>query len=234
MGAEASGVTASDIVATLASDMPKPTAPAATAAAKPEPKKPAAPMSAEKDVHGRAFDPLKFKPEKDKLGRWKNLNAGRKSPAAKPIAETQPESQPAASIKSYIAPDAPSPRAPDEYEAAAQTIIGLYQGGLVMLGEEEGILTDSERAAIAEPLEQVLRKYDAGKMPPELSLALVAGSIFLSRAAKPKTQTKIQKIRHWFREKAMQWRGGRVARHVERVAPVQTPQPPQPDAEGNS
>lgn len=73
-----------------------PAAPATPAAETPPPAE-----NAERDSLGRLFDPAKFRPEKDSLGRWKNAHAGRRkggantpAPAA-PIPEIGPEEAPA-------------------------------------------------------------------------------------------------------------------------------------------
>ena len=209
---------AADLTADLVATMPQATS--AAPAATPAPS--TASVTAERDTLGRAFDPAKFRPEKDSVGRWKNLKGGRPPSAGVKSPRTKQAGAPAAS---YIGADPTPPPAappPDRYALGAATIIGLFQAGLISLGQEEGVLTDAEKVAVADPLEKVLRKHDAGDMPPELALAIAAASIVLPRLAKPKTQTSIQKIRGWLLSKFAAFKGERIARavHEETAAPA--------------
>src|SRR5690606_36657671 len=83
----AKAITAPEAAAGLL-DMPAVNARAAGAEAPAAAPKPSTPPAADGvDSLGRKFDPSKFRPEKDVIGRWKNLRGGRKR---KGVADTQP------------------------------------------------------------------------------------------------------------------------------------------------
>jgi hypothetical protein len=159
----------------------------------------------------RKFEPDKFalgddgKPRFDKLGRFVNARAGRKEAAA--------------SSTVFIPGGERPPVSADQNAAGARLGIGLFQAALVMIGKEEGVLSEPEKEAIRVPLEEVLRKYNMGdKLTPELALAVVVGSVILARAGQPKTQTTFQRWGAWLR-------GHWVARGVRRVTADATEPP---------
>ncbi len=81
----------------------------------------------------------------------------------------------------------------------AETIIGLIQTGLVLIGDEEGILTAQEKALLRRPLVRVLDKYNIGAsaLPAEVDLALCVLGLLAARLQKPKTATFALKIKAW-------------------------------------
>ncbi|AHF94456.1 hypothetical protein OPIT5_16655 [Opitutaceae bacterium TAV5] len=86
-----------------------------TPSATPPAQTPASDAAGEVDSLNRPFDPTKFRHEKDSLGRWKNLFAGRKGKKGKtPGTETQPP-PPA----SFIPDVDPSPLPDDSDDDAA-------------------------------------------------------------------------------------------------------------------
>lgn len=189
-----------------------------------------------RDILLRPFDPLKFRPEKDRLGRWKNLHAGRKprNPAAPGVsaradtpAEPLPDFQQA--LKLLESGDNPDPAGTVKgivENPTVETIIGLIQTALVLIGDDEGVLSDTEKTLLRRPLVRVLEKYGLGAdaLPPEVDLAVAVAGIAIVRLAKPKTATAWVKAKTW----ALHWWAGRkgaaVAREVERHAPI--PQEP--------
>lgn len=193
-------------------------APAAAPAAPAAPvQAPAAAIPAEEtDSLGRKFDPMKFRPEKDRIGRWKNLHAGRKGAGVSIRADTPP-----ANVVSFVAPD-PEPPKPNLVAEAAETLIGLIQTALIMLGQDDGILTESEKVMLRGPLERVMRKYGLGEMPCELELAAALAAIIIERLQRPKVQTRIERVKAWV---SGWWLGRRGAAMAAKVAEVAKPAP---------
>lgn len=206
------------------------------------------------DKLGRLFDPARFKPKLDALGRWVNARAGRKpakktrqlalsmssdptatAPATETPAPASGEAAPATSaaettppaaadaapkfddIETAAGPAAPAPGAAKPGESSgegedggggnstAETVIGIIQTALVLIGDDEGVLSAQEKRMLRPPLERVLKKYDVGAdvLPAEVDLALAMATIIIVRLKKPKTATWFAKVRIWF--------GGRVA-----------------------
>ena len=203
-----------ELVAGLAATMPTPTAPAAAPTAEPKPENAASvtPPAADapRDSLGRVFDAAKFaanedgSPRTDSKGRFFSNKLGKK-PAAAP-----------ASAGSYIPPDDPAQAAPAPAagvpgtaaklveNATAETCIGLLQTVLVLIGEEEGILTPTEKELLRPPLLRVLAKYDIGAdvLPPEFELALAVVAIVIERIKRGR------KFATWFvkvRAVAVEW-----------------------------
>lgn len=186
---------------------------------------PAVDLAARVDRYGRKFDALKFLPVFDKAGRWKNRNAGRKKatmttpdqtnapvPAASEAAPPPPaESDRPAPDLSDIAAAARPPVASATETAQSfdleglegvptvETLINAVQLALILIGEDEGVLTDMEKRLLRRPLERVLKKYNVGDslLGPEADLALVVAGLVISRAQKPKTATFIAKAKAW-------------------------------------
>lgn len=82
----------------------------------------------------------------------------------------------------------------------AESIIGIIQTGLVLIGDEEGILSAQEKTLVRRPLERVLKKYEVGSnaLPAEIDLALAVLGLVVSRLQKPKTATFALKVKAWF------------------------------------
>lgn len=95
----------------------------------------------------------------------------------------------------------------------AETIVGLIQTGLILIGEEEGYLTPLEKDLIRRPLVRVLAKYGVGKdvLPPEVDLVLAVLGIVAVRLQKPKTATFAAKVRAWVVEKFFGSKGKKLA-----------------------
>ena len=81
----------------------------------------------------------------------------------------------------------------------AETIIGIIQTALVLIGDDEGILTETEKMIMRGPLDRVLKKYNVGAdiMPPEVDLAFALAGLFIVRLKKPKTATFAAKVKGW-------------------------------------
>lgn len=178
---------------------------------------PGMPPEGEKDSIGRAFDAAKHRPEKDKIGRWKNLNRGgapkgpRRARVTAPAAPSPGTSQPAAPAPSFddidraarggaaAAPVADAHAVVIDANPTAETVIGLIQTALVLLGDEEGLLTETEKMLLRAPLERVLQKYKVGKdvMPAEIDLVMALAGLLVTRLQKPKTATAWAKVKAW-------------------------------------
>lgn len=163
------------------------------------------PFAGQLDSLKREFHPAKFrlkdgKPQIDSTGRFVPLGLG------KPRASSTAESGAAGSApRSFIPPDetapAPSGAVPID-QMAAEVAINLVQTALILIGQDEGILTDFERTTLRGPLSRILAKYNLGdKMTPELEFAAALAVIVMTRLQKPKTmgwvQGKILAVRNW-------------------------------------
>ena len=95
----------------------------------------------------------------------------------------------------------------------AEVAINLVQAALIMIGEDEGILSDAEKTMLAAPLSKIIQKYNlADQMTPELEAACVVAMIVLTRLKKPKTQT-------WFQGMILKCRGFIVGRKIAAAVP---------------
>ena len=222
--------TAADLLA-AAPVTPSPT-PAATAApaAVPAPapvSTPAAPPASAPDANpltdsnGTAWHPSKYrlkdgKPQLDTRGRFVPQGLGRKA-APKPAAAAPGEPTPAPLPKSTL-PGSDTPPAAELAQVApaaltAEVAINLVQAALIMIGEDEGILSDAEKTMLAAPLSKIIQKYNlADQMTPELEAACVVAMIVLTRLKKPKTQT-------WFQGMILKCRGFIVGRKIAAAVP---------------
>jgi hypothetical protein len=110
----------------------------------------------------------------------------------------------------------------DENTTAA-TIIGIIQTGLILVGEEEGILTPGEIELVRKPLVRVLKKYNVGEnvMPAEIDLALAVLALVVTRLKKPKTATAVAKFKAWVIAQWSGLQGRRLAAQVREHAPNQ-------------
>lgn len=165
----------------------------------------------ELDSLDRPFDPEKFKPEKDSIGRWKNLRGGR------PSSKSETAQKPDFSDIEAAARNAVSEKGETPIEAAlmenatAETIIGAIQTALVLIGDDEGVLTTTEKELLRRPLLRVLQKYAVTQeaLPAEFDLAVACAGLVVSRIKKPKTATFFAKVRMglgnwWARRKGAQ------------------------------
>lgn len=170
----------------------------------------------------RPFDAAKFRPEKDALGRWKNLRGGRKPGAtarpATPAAGGTPAATPRPSA-SYVPPDLPRPGAPatpaatpastpapaaapivspEEYAATAEGYIAL---GVPIVGafvgdEKEWEPDDTaERDRIRAALADYLRAAGVKPTTPLGRFVAVVGGYVWKRLTRPKTAKFI--ARRW-------------------------------------
>jgi hypothetical protein len=200
----------------------------------------------------RRFDPEKFavnaagSPRFDKIGRFVNKRAGRKgmpkspqpdpapSPAQPENPPEQPQDEPAAVIDFSDIERAARPSVPTTEEAhnfdvsklegskTCETIIGAIQTALVLIGDDEGLLSETEKMVLRMPLERVLKKYDVGEdvLPPEFDLALAMAGVVIVRLQKPKTATFAAKVKHWVVNKWFRHKGNSLSREIAREAPV--------------
>lgn len=124
-------------------------------AAPPPAPKPSAPPApdAEKDSLGRPFDGAKFRPERDSLGRWKNLNAGRRAKAAPlpPVPEVGPDDAPPPPAGAPPAADPGAAHTPPPAAGADATLSPDAGGNLLarVLYGVTGFLTGDRKAATA-------------------------------------------------------------------------------------
>ncbi len=102
----------------------------------------------------------------------------------------------------------------------AETIIGILQTILVLIGEEEGILTDGEKIILRPALNRVLKKYDVGNdvLPAEVDLLVAVAGLIVSRLKKPKTAKFAAKIRAWVVNLWFGHKGREIQRVVTREA----------------
>ena len=118
-------------------------------------------------------------------------------------------------------PEAATPAAKDagadaEVNTTAETIIGIIQTALVMIGEDEGVLSDPEKTLLRRPLQRVLDKYDitSEALPPEVDFAVALAMIVIARLKKPKTATTFVKFKTWLQNKLARRRGEKLAEKV--------------------
>lgn len=218
-------LTAADAAAALVSGMPEINERAVSAALESAaPAEPAAPgLAPVVDKLNRPFDGTKFrvdasgKPRVDSLGRFIPIKLGAKaagSPALLPRDRDLDEDPDPA--QSFVAPD-PKPRKLDPVSITVETSIGVIQTALVMLGDEEGKLSETEKMLLRPPLDRVMRKYDVGEAPAELDLAVALAGIIISRLSQPKTQGKIERLKMWFAGKVADHRGAQKAKAVSQA-----------------
>lgn len=100
----------------------------------------------------------------------------------------------------------------------AETVIGLIQTGLMLIGEEEGLLSAAEKDMIRRPLVRVLAKYGVGKdvLPAEVDLVLAVLGVIAFRLQKPKTAKFAAKVRAWVVDKFFAGRGRKLAHTLQK------------------
>lgn len=205
------------------------------AAAAPAPAPAALPPSPDFDSLGRPFDPVKFRRDKDTLGRWKNARAGRKtpgaasSPASAAAAPTSTPRDPAPADFSDVERAAGSAEGKAvllDDNATADTVIGVIQTALVLIGDEEGVLSETEKTLLRRPLVRVLEKYNVGAdvMPAEVDLCLALAGLLITRLQKPKTATWFAKVKAWAVNLWFRGKGHALARDLrQHVGPISPP-----------
>ncbi len=99
----------------------------------------------------------------------------------------------------------------------ADTIIGIIQTGLILIGEEEGVLSPLEVTSVRRPLVRVLSKYNVGEnaMPAEIDLGLAVLGLVVARLSKPKTATKWLRFKAWCVNQWFAFNGKKLAAQVE-------------------
>ena len=161
---------------------------------------------------------------------------GRKPKGAAIPPGTSPSSEPAPSfddVKAALAAvdadeDAggeptPAPNVPTNN--TAESVIGMIQTCLILIGEDEGILSESEKNLVRIPLKRVLDKYNVGAnvMPSEIDLAMAVGGLIIARLGKPKTATWFAKVRLWFINFFFRRKGAALAAEMRREVPAARP-----------
>jgi hypothetical protein len=192
-----------------------PPAPAVTAGAGAPP--PADAATAAFDSLNRPFDPEKFLRKFDTQGRWVNARSGRKPTGGTPSDQQPPDF----SDVLAAAREGDANKITEIAESAtAETLIGIIQAALVLIGEDEGVLSEQEKTLLSRPLNRVLEKYGVGKdaLPAELELGVAISIIVIARLKKPKTATTVAKIRGWFVGMWARKKGADLAKRVEREA----------------
>jgi hypothetical protein len=98
----------------------------------------------------------------------------------------------------------------------ADSIIGIIQTALILIGEEEGQLSRAEVLVLRPPLERVLKKYNVGAaaLPAEVDLAVAFAGLIVARLQKPKTAKFAAKVRAWFVDRFFSAKGRALAHDV--------------------
>lgn len=173
-----------------------------SAAARPAPPPVENPFAGLKDSRGVEFHPAKFrikdgKPQLDSLKRFVPIGAGRRSSDPGPEGTPAAPPPPASTLPSDAPPPSEEPIAITA-ELSAEVAIGLVQTALIVIGEEEGELTEGECRMLRGPLVRVLQKYNLeSKMTPELEFASVLAVLVMRRIKKPKTMSWFQARLAW-------------------------------------
>lgn len=228
----------SAIVAELASNMPTPTGPVTPLGKGHSPTTPQG--TTPRDANGTAFDPSKHAanpdgtPKRDRLNRfYSNRLGGAKAkgqgetpePMAKQASfiPEQPLAQPVSEGPTGTPTQTPRNVGEVVDNATAETIIGIIQMALVLIGEEEGVLSDTQKALIRPPLLRVLSKYSIGAdvMPAEVELALVLVAILIEKIKQGgKTATWFAKAKAWAVAFFFRRQGAQIGREVRREVPA--------------
>jgi hypothetical protein len=200
-----------------------------------------------KDSRGVVFDPKKFRPEKDILGRWKNIGVGRKrgtgsspkpAPQAGGAGAQPPPPPPPAEFGSVIPPDDATP-APanatnangpeDRFALAAETYLiagySLLDGAFA--GKGEWMPDDeAEHRALKQALAHWLRSRQSEDLPPGAAFALAAVGFGAKRFQRPNTRVRWGMWWLWLRAKWGDVLAQRKLRAAVDAAPI-------PAAEGS-
>lgn len=184
------------------------------------------PFAGERDKLGREFHPAKFrlkdgKPHVDSRGWFVPQGLGRSSGPSVASGASEGPKAPA----SFIPPDAPAQLEPVAADMAADVAIGLVQSALIMIGEEEGALTEPEAKMMRGPLQRIIRKYNIGdQLTPELEFAGALAVVIMARMKRPKTHG-------WFRARLLDVSNWWNRRKLGRVAAPAPASPPTPGPE---
>ena len=198
-----------------------------------------------KDSLGREFDPVRFRPKKDILGRWINLRSGPGRPGANPKssgdprkanpnpennaggANPPPPADPAASV---IPPDEPMPEKPalppgeDCFTIAAHGY--LFAGYSILdgihAGHGEWMPDDAaEHEGMKQAIAAWLRSRQSDDLPPGAAFAVAAIAYAVKRHQRPNTQIR---WRIWWLYLRAWW-GNRSARaKLEEIQAASAPQ----------
>ena len=204
------------------------------------PPPPAAPAPASepaRDALGRAFDPAKYAateagiPKKDSKGRFYSRFLGKRAGiapeaprgASGPAVEPAPDLSDIAAAARGTPPPAASVASGEVGEnATVETVIGLLQILLVIVGEEEGVLTSGEKILLRPPLERLLTKYNVGAdvLPAEVEILFAVAGIVIERVKRGgKTATAFAKFKAWLAAKFFAHRGAQIGREMRREVP---------------
>jgi hypothetical protein len=206
---------------------------------------PQTPLSSELDSLKRPFDPAKFRPEKDAVGRWKNLRGGRKpGPTAPrpPRPDTPPTPPPAPAnpalnaAPSYVSPDpkpAPVAPGPDKYDLAAEMYCRAFYAaadGLFAGKGEWAPDDDAEHVGLRQSAAAYMRAKGMEDLPPGPALLIAVGTFGAKRIQRPNTQTRWRLIVGYWKARFGAWRTGRKidalpSVQAQATTAEQTPQP---------
>lgn len=182
-----------------------------TPATPPAPQTPPAenPFAGQKDSLGREFDAAVFRlkngqPQIDTRGRFVPAGLGRKTGGA---LSTIPPDVPLAPPPPPLA----APPAPDEYHLAAQAACrALYALGM-LLGGDEWMPEGDEHTNLVNAAEAYFRAKQFKDVPPGLALTIAVAGYVAPRLSKPKTLSRLEKLRLW-------WAGFKSTRRAESIA----------------
>lgn len=208
----ATPVAADDLAAATIATAPEPTS--GTVKPQTPPAGPELGSPVEKDSLNRPYDPAKFSREKDKLGRWKNLNAGRKGGhgASPESASRDPAAGNGVGSSSVIAPDAPTPKGPDKYDLAADMYCRAFYATADSLFAGKGEWApdnDPEHVGLRDAAAAYLRAKGMEDLPPGPALLLAVATYSAKRIQRPNTNTRWRMILDYWRARFASWRSGR-------------------------
>lgn len=182
-----------------------------------------------RDSLERQFDPLKFKPEKDSLGRWKNLKGGRppknKAAPADPQREVNPQttSQTAASFVAPDAPAAPIPPGPDKFDLAADMYCRAFYATADSIFSGRGEWapdSDAEHEQLRDAAAAYMRAKGIDDLPPGPALLLAVGTYAAKRIQRPNTNTRWRMLMDYWRARLASWWSGRKIDALPKVQPT--------------
>jgi hypothetical protein len=198
------------------------------------PPPPAAPEVA-RDALGRAFDAAKFaadeagNPKKDTKGRFYSRHLGKRAGNApeSPRGATSPAAEPAPDLsdiaRAASGAPAPAPAGGTGENATVETVIGTLQILLVIVGEEEGVLSPAEKLLLRPPLERLFKKYDIGAevLPAEVEILFAVAGIVIERVKRGgKTATAFAKVKAWIVARFFAHRGAQMGAQMRREVPA--------------
>ncbi len=220
----AESVAASEFFERTAPELPAAETPPPPAAPVTPPPAPAVDAFAgQKDSRGVEWNPVKFrlkdgKPHTDKLGRYVPAGIGRGGFAATEPGATPPPAPGGGFARSTLPPDDAAATLdaaqPMPADVTVDVAIGLVQAALIMIGQDEGILTDAEKAMMRAPMLRLVRKYNLGdKMTPELEFSAALAVVILARLKRPITQS-------WFQARLSAVKSWWIRRKIGHAAPT--------------